>query len=98
MNRDMPQPQTAELPMKGLYRVQWNQMGQAVALPVLFWALPWPAPLALVGLILPPMALALNLGFIAFIKCPACGKRLMVKGLTVFPRRKCPHCREVVAG
>ena len=33
----------------GLYRVQWNQFAQAVALPPLFWALPWPTPLALVG-------------------------------------------------
>lgn len=94
MNR---KPHTADLPMKGLYRVQWNQMGQAIALPPLFWTLPWPQPLALVGLILPPVALALNLTLIAFIKCPACEKRLMIKGLTLFPRRKCPHCREVVA-
>ena len=83
--------------MPGLYRVQWNQMAQAVLLPLLFWALPWPQPLRLVGLILPPLALALNLTLIALIKCPACGKRLMVKGLTVMPRRKCPHCRTVVA-
>lgn len=92
-----PRTPTAELPMKGLYRVQRNQMAQAIALPLLFWLLPWPAPLRLVGLFLPPMALALNLALIALIKCPACSKRLMVKGLTVFPRRKCPHCREVVA-
>jgi hypothetical protein len=83
--------------MKGLYRVQVNQMAQAVGLPVLFWALPWPQPLALVGLILPPLALALNLALITVIRCPACSKRLMIKGLTLYPRRKCPHCREVVA-
>lgn len=81
----------------GLYRVQWNQFAQAVALPPLFWALPWPTPLALVGLVLPPLALALNLVFIAMIKCPACTKRLMIKGLIILPRRKCPHCRETVA-
>lgn len=34
--------------LPGLYRVQWNQFAQAVALPPLFWALPWPTPLALV--------------------------------------------------
>lgn len=84
-------------PMKGLYRVQWNQMGQAIGLPILFWALPWPPPLRLVGFILPPLALGLNMVIIAFIKCPACQKRLMIKGLTIFPRRKCPHCRDVVA-
>jgi hypothetical protein len=97
MSHEEPGTATAGLPMKGLYRVQWNQMGQAIGLPILFWALPWPQPLALVGLILPPLALALNLTLIALIKCPACEKRLMVKGLTIFPRRKCPHCREVVA-
>lgn len=97
--RARPQPRqvTADLPMAGLYRVQWNQMLQAVGLPILFWLLPWPQPLALVGVVLPPAALVLNLGLIALIKCPACGRRLMVKGLTIFPRRKCPHCREVVA-
>lgn len=83
--------------MSGLYRVQWNQFAQAAALPPLFWALPWPTPLALVGLVLPPLALAINLALIAFIKCPACTKRLMIKGLIIFPRRKCPHCREAVA-
>ncbi len=87
----------AGTPLPGLYRVQWNQFAQAVALPPLFWALPWPTPLALVGLVLPPLALALNLVLIAMIKCPACTKRLMIKGLIIFPRRKCPHCREVVA-
>lgn len=81
----------------GLYRVQVNQMAQAVALPLLFWLLPWPQPLRLVGIILPPLALALNLVLIALIKCPSCNKRLMVKGLTIFPRRKCPHCRQRVA-
>lgn len=86
-----------DLPMKGLYRVQWNQFAQATALPAVFWALPWPAPLALVGLVLPPLVVAINVGVIAFIKCPACAKRLMIKGLIIFPRRKCPHCREVVA-
>lgn len=90
-------PERANLPAKGLYRVQWNQMAQAISLPILFWLLPWPQPLRHVGLILPPLALALNLAMIAFIKCPACHKRLMVKGLTIFPRHKCPHCREVVA-
>jgi hypothetical protein len=84
--------------MKGLYRVQRNQMGQAVGLPILFWALPWPPPLALVGVILPPLALVLNLALIALIKCPACEKRLMIKGLMVLPRKKCPHCRVAVAG
>jgi hypothetical protein len=85
------------LPMKGLYRVQWNQFAQATALPALFWALPWPTPLALAGAVLPPLVVAINLGVIAFIKCPACERRLMIKGLIIFPRRKCPHCREVVA-
>ena len=88
---------TQDLPLKGLYRVQWNQFAQATALPAVFWALPWPAPLALVGLVLPPLVVAINLGLIAFIKCPACTRRLMIKGLIIFPRRKCPHCREVVA-
>ena len=83
--------------MTGLYRVQWNQFAQAAALPPLFWLLPWPKPLALVGLVLPPLALAINLALIAVIKCPACSKRLMIKGLIIFPHRKCPHCREVVA-
>ena len=83
--------------MAGLYRVQWNQMAQAALLPILFWALPWPPPLRLVGLVLPPLALAINLAIIAFIKCPACGQRLMIKGLLIHPRHKCPHCREVVA-
>jgi hypothetical protein len=81
----------------GLYRVQWNQFAQATALPALFWVLPWPQPLALVGLVLPALVVAINLTVIAFIKCPACAKRLMIKGLIIFPRRKCPHCREVVA-
>ena len=81
----------------GLYRVQWNQFAQATALPALFWVLPWPAPLALVGLVLPPFVAAINIALIAFIKCPACTKRLMIKGLIIFPRRKCPHCREAVA-
>ena len=85
-------------PMPGLYRVQWNQMAQAIGLPLLFLILPWPGPLRLVGLVLPPLALALNLAIISAIKCPACGKRLMVKGLAIMPRRKCPHCRELVAG
>ncbi len=84
-------------PQPGLYRVQWNQMVQATALPALFWLLPWPGPLRLVGFVLPPLALALNLTLIALIKCPACGKRLMIKGLTIFPRKKCPHCRDMVA-
>jgi hypothetical protein len=84
-------------PAQGLYRVQWSQFAQATALPALFWLLPWPKPLALVGLALPPLVAAINLTLIAFIKCPACGQRLMVKGLAVFPRRKCPHCRETVA-
>ena len=85
------------MPDPGLYRVQRNQLAQAVLLPLLFLLLPWPQPLRLVGLVLPPLALALNAVLIAAIKCPACGKRLMVKGLAVMPRRKCPHCREVVA-
>ena len=84
-------------PLPGLYRVQRNQMLQAVLLPLLFLALPGPQPLRLVGFILPPLALALNLVLIWLIKCPACGKRLMIKGLTIFPRHKCPHCRQVVA-
>lgn len=84
-------------PLPGLYRVQRNQMLQAVLLPLLFWLLPWPQPLRLVGIILPPLALALNLLLIWLIKCPACGKRLMVNGLTIFPRHKCPHCRQMVA-
>jgi hypothetical protein len=92
-----PRPATADLPMAGLYRVQRNQMLQAAGLPILFWLLPWPQPLALVGFILPPLALLLNLGLIALIKCPACNKMLMVKGLAIFPRRRCPHCRETVA-
>lgn len=87
----------AQLPMAGLYRVQRNQMLQLVALPLLFWLLPWPQPLRLVGLILPPAALFINMGFIALIKCPACDKRLMIKGLSIRPRHQCPHCREVVA-
>ena len=86
-----------ELPMRGLHRVQCIQMAQAVLLPMLFWLLPWPQPLRLLGLILPPFALAINLAIIALIKCPACTKRLMIKGLIIFPRHKCPHCREVVA-
>ena len=84
-------------PQPGLYRVQRNQMLQLVLLPILFWLLPWPQPLRLVGLILPPLALAINLAIIAFIKCPACTKPLMIKGLTIFPRHTCPHCRQVVA-
>jgi hypothetical protein len=96
MNEEPAKPK--EGPMKGLYRVQRNQMGQAVGLPILFWALPWPQPLALVGVILPPLALVLNLALIALIKCPACEKRLMIKGLMVLPRKKCPHCRVAVAG
>lgn len=87
----------AREPSAGLYRVQRNQMLQAVGLPILFWLLPWPRPLALVGVVLPPLAFLLNLGLIAMIKCPACARRLMVKGLIIFPRRKCPHCREIVA-
>jgi hypothetical protein len=83
--------------MPGLYRVQWNQFAQATALPALLWVLPWPQPLALVGMVLPHLVMAINLAMIAFIKCPACTKRLMIKGLAVFPRRKCPHCRDVVA-
>ena len=83
--------------MNGLYRVQWNQFAQATALPALFWLLPWPQPLALVGLVLPPLTLAINAAIIAFIKCPACCKRLMIKGLIIFPRRTCPHCRTAVA-
>ena len=91
------EPSAADLPMKGLYRVQWNQFAQAVLLPILFWALPWPPPLRLVGLILPPVAFAINLAIISLIKCPACTKRLMIKGLAIFPCHKCPHCRQVVA-
>jgi DNA-directed RNA polymerase subunit RPC12/RpoP len=87
----------AGLPMPGLYRVQRNQMLQAIGLPILFWALPWPPPLRLVGIILPPLALLLNLAIIALIRCPACQRRLMVKGLTIWPRRRCPHCGEIVA-
>ena len=92
-----PSPSPGGTPLPGLYRVQWNQMAQAVGLPLLFWLLPWPQPLRLVGAVLPPLALGLNLLLIALIKCPACGKRLMVKGLTIAPRRRCPHCRETVA-
>ena len=85
------------MPDPGLYRVQRNQMAQAVLLPIIFWALPWPAPLRLVGLVLPPLALLVNLALIAAIRCPACGKRLMVKGLAILPRHTCPHCRQEVA-
>lgn len=88
---------TAELPMKGLYRVQWTQMGFAFGLPLLLWLLPWPQPLWLLTYLLPALTMAINLATIAFIKCPACARRLMMKGLIIMPRHKCPHCRERVA-
>lgn len=97
MSRKSPPPAPVDGPQPGLYRVQWNQMAQAVGLPILFWALPWPPPLRLVGAILPPLVLAINLAVIALIKCPGCRKPLMIKGLTIFPHRKCPHCRQTVA-
>lgn len=88
---------TAELPMKGLYGVQWRVWLFTFAAPALVWFLPFPAPLRLLAFVLPPLFLATGLAVVAILKCPACGKRLMAQGLVVIPRRKCPHCRTLVA-
>ncbi len=87
----------AELPLKGLYALQWRMLGFLVALPVASALMPWPAPMRLLGLALPPLFLAVGAITIFALRCPACGKVLMARGLSLMPRRKCPHCRETVA-
>jgi hypothetical protein len=84
-------------PMQGLYAVQWRIWLFTFAAPALIWFLPFPAPVRILGIVLPLLFLITGLAVVAILKCPACGKRLMPQGLLVFPRRKCPHCRETVA-
>jgi hypothetical protein len=92
-----PRVPNAELPMKGLYALQWRVMAFTFAVPVLLFLLPWPQPLRLLAYALPPMALGFGLAVIFTLRCPACSKPLMARGLTISPRRRCLHCREVVA-
>ncbi|WP_310476154.1 hypothetical protein [Sandarakinorhabdus sp.] len=94
----MTREPTAELPLKGLYGVQWRVWLFTFVAPVLIWFLPFPTPLRLLAFFLPPLFLATGFTVVAILKCPACGKRLMAQGLLVVPRKKCPHCREIVAG
>lgn len=90
-----------ELPMKGLFALQAQLLVFAVMVPLLAWLAAWLAPLPalprLIALIVPPMIASGGIVFITFIRCPACTKMLMIKGLTIIPRHKCPHCRQVVA-
>ncbi len=95
--RVSPRVPDAELPLPGLYALQWRLMGFAFIVPVLLFLIPWPAPLRLLAFALPPMALAVGLVLIFTLRCPACTRPLMARGLTIGPRRRCLHCREVVA-
>jgi hypothetical protein len=97
MARQPTRTPNAELPMKGLYGVQWRLWLFTFIAPVLAWLLPFPSSLRLLGLALPPVFLAIGLTVIAVLKCPACARPLMGKGLIARPRRQCPHCRETVA-
>lgn len=87
----------ADLPLKGLFALQARMLAITLLLPLAAWLVPWPQPLRLLGFALPPFFLAGGLLTIFVLRCPACGKVLMAKGLALRPRRKCPHCREVVA-
>ncbi len=87
----------AELPLPGLYGLQWRLMGFTVLVPMLTFLLPWPGPLRLLGFALPPLFAGVGLLLIFTLKCPACSKRLMARGMTIGPRRRCMHCRETVA-
>jgi hypothetical protein len=87
----------AELPLPGLYALQWRLMAFTFVVPVLLLLLPWPQPLRLLAFALPPLALGAGLLLILTLRCPACSKKLMARGLTISPRRRCMHCRETVA-
>ncbi len=88
----------AELPLKGLFALQTRLLAITVLAPLAAWLIPWPAPLRLLTYVFPAFILIGSLVAIALLRCPACRKPLMAKGLILFPRKKCPHCREVVAG
>lgn len=87
----------AELPLKGLFALQARLLAFTILAPLAAWFIPWPGPLRLLANIIPLFILAGGLVTIFILRCPACGKPLMIKGLIIFLRRKCPHCREVVA-
>ena len=88
---------TAELPLRGLYGLQQRVLAFTLLVPPLIWLIPWPQALRVLSLLLPLMFLAIGLLVIILLRCPACHKTLMLKGLILAPRHKCPHCREVVA-
>ena len=88
----------AELPLKGLFALQARLLAFTMLLPLAAWISPWPGPLALLGYVFPLFILAGGLVTIFILRCPSCRKALMAKGLSILPRKKCPHCRETVAG
>jgi len=88
---------TAELPLPGLYGLQQRMLAFTLLVPLLLWLIPWPGPLRVLAAVLPLMFLAIGVFVIAALRCPACNKILMLQGLIPAPRRKCPHCRKVVA-
>jgi hypothetical protein len=87
----------ADLPLPGLYGVQWRLMGFTVLLPLLTYLLPWAGPVRLLGYALPPLCAGVGLLLVFTLKCPACAKRLMIRGVIIFPRRRCTQCRKTVA-
>jgi hypothetical protein len=88
---------SAELPLRGLYGLQQRVLAFTLLLPPLVWLIPWPGPLRVLATVLPLLFLAIGILVMAVLRCPACNKMLMLKGLIPAPRHKCPHCREVVA-
>ena len=87
----------AELPLKGLFGLQGWLLAITILASLAAWLIPWPAPLRLLTHVFPALIITGGLVAIALLRCPACRKPLMAKGLIIAPRRKCPHCREVVA-
>ncbi|WP_439546264.1 hypothetical protein [Sandarakinorhabdus sp.] len=86
-----------ELPLPGLFALQARVFIFILVAPLALWLMPWPGPLRVLAVVLPPLFLLVGLAVLFSLRCPACTKVLMQKGLSILPRRKCPHCRDVVA-